>query len=436
MTVGDLRSLRHPAAPTTLAESGLSAETMADLVRKTLSGAIELSGTELSRRLGLAFSVIEPTLEYLKAQHDCEIIGGTLMGGASFRYRLTESGNARAQAAFARNQYCGLAPVPIAQYRAYMDDFAATVSDTVTRDEVRHAFADLVISDQMLDELGPAISARHSIFIYGPPGNGKSSIAQTIRRLLLGTMAIPHALDAGGHIIRFFDPALHERDLTEADDASGVRDDRRWVRCRRPMITVGGELTLGDLSLGYNPRSGVYRAPVQTLANGGILVIDDFGRQQCPPRDLLNWWMVPLESRVEYMTLQSGDKIEMPFRALVIFSTNIRPGELVDEAFLRRIQYKIFAENPTRERFITIFARTCEEREIPFERALVETLIDRFYVPRGIELRGCHPRDLVNQALALASYRGHPRQLTAELLDVACASYFIVDGSSADRICA
>jgi SpoVK/Ycf46/Vps4 family AAA+-type ATPase len=435
MTVEDLRHLRHPPAPTTLAESGLGAETMADMVRKALSGAIELSGTELSRRLGLAFSVIEPTLDYLKAQHDCEIIGGTLMGGASFRYRLTEAGNARAQAAFARNQYSGLAPVPIGQYRAYMDQFGRAVSDLVSRDEVRHAFSDLVISDQMLDELGPAISARHSIFIYGPPGNGKSIIAQTIRRLLLGSMAIPHALDSGGHIIRFYDPALHERDLSE-DDATGVRDDRRWIRCRRPMITVGGELTLGDLSLGYNPRSGVYRAPVQTLANGGILVIDDFGRQQCPPRDLLNWWMVPLESRVEYMTLQSGDKIEMPFQALVIFSTNIRPTELVDEAFLRRIQYKIFAENPTRDRFIAIFERACIERQIAFDRGLVEELIDRFYLPRRIELRGCHPRDLINQALALASYRGHARQLTPELLEVACASYFIADDANGERICA
>ncbi len=197
------------------------------------------------------------------------------------------------------------------------------------------------------------------------------------------------------------------------------------------MVSVGGELTLEALGLGFNSRSGVYRAPIQALANGGVLVIDDFGRQRCAPRDLLNWWMVPLESRVEYLTLQSGEKVEMPFLALVIFSTNLSPAELVDEAFLRRIQYKIYAQNPTAEGFIRIFERCCHERGIPFDRSLVESLLADFYRPRGIELRACQPRDLINQALTFASYHGQPRRLTAELLQAVCASYFI-DANQAD----
>src|SRR5439155_8862862 len=230
--------------------------------------------------------------------------------------------------------------------------------------------------------------------------------SRAIRKLLTGSMAVPHALEVGGNIIGFFDPTVHEPvEITGNAERDEISYDRRWIECRRPMVTVGGELTLDALSIVYNPRSGIYRAPVQTLANGGVLLIDEFGRQRCHPRDLLNWWMVPLESGFETMTLQSGEKIELPFFPLIIFSTNLRPSELVDEAFLRRIQYKIYAESPTADDFVRIFGIACEERNVPFERKLVEQMIEQVYGPRGIELRACHARDLVNQALSLASYR-------------------------------
>lgn len=415
----------HPIAPTTLEGTGLPELLLNDLVIKALDTAVGLSGAEIAKRLGVAFSVIESILEFLKQQRQIEIAGGSMLGGASYRYRLTAAGHAVVQTSLDRNQYAGIAPVPLAQYRRYMTEFSRLKAEPISPEEVRDAFKDLVISEQVLDELGPAINARHSIFIYGPPGNGKSQMAQRIRHLMTGTMAIPHALEVNGSIIRFYDPSVHEQvDLPESDPY-GNKYDHRWVRCRRPMIAVGGELTLESLALVFNPRSGTYRAPVQALANGGILLVDDFGRQQCPPRDLLNWWMIPLESRVEYMSLQTGEKIEMPFLALLIFSTNIRPSELVDEAFLRRIQYKIYAEGPTPEDFVEIFKRCCDERQIPFDRKLVDDLLQHFYRHRNIPLRGCHPRDLINQALALASYRGQPRQLTPELLESACASYFI-----------
>jgi predicted ATPase with chaperone activity len=268
------------------------------------------------------------------------------------------------------------------------------------------------------------------MFVYGPPGNGKTVISQAVRKLLGGTIAIPHAIEVEGSIIRMFDPVNHEPvapldDQREPSLDRGPQPDRRWIVCRRPMVMVGGELTLEALELNYNPTTGFYRAPVQTIANGGVLVIDDFGRQQCAPRDLLNRWIVPLESRVDFLTLQSGQKVELPFMVLVIFATNIKPADLVDEAFLRRIHYKVFAESPTVSEFTEIFENCCRERRIAFDRAIVEHLLQSYYRPRKIALRGCQPRDLIDQALSLAEYRGDPAQLTPELLEAACAAYFV-----------
>ncbi len=418
----------YPVAPRTLEATGLSAEVVTNLVLKTLYVAGDATGAELSRRLGLLFTAIEPILDTITRQHLCEVVGATAIGEASYRYRLSNTGRARAATSLERSYYSGAAPVTLEHYRRYMDDFACSVPGMVTREQVQEAFAHLVLDDGILEELGPAINSGHSIFIYGPPGNGKTVMAHAVQDLLKGVIAIPHAIEVGGDIIRLFDPAVHETAPTPVPDDHSELFDRRWVICRRPRVSVGGELTLDSLSLGYNPRSGVYRAPVQTLANGGILIIDDFGRQRCSPRDLLNWWMVPLESRVEYLALQSGEKIAMPFLAMVIFSTNLSPADLVDEAFLRRIRYKIFAQNPTTEGFIRIFEQCCHDQGIPFDQSIVERLLKAFYRPRQIDLRACHPRDLIKQALTLATYRGQPRVLTPELLDAVCASYFIDDG--------
>jgi predicted ATPase with chaperone activity len=272
------------------------------------------------------------------------------------------------------------------------------------------------------------------MFVYGPPGNGKTVISQAIRSLLEGNIAIPHALEVEGSIIRFFDPVMHEPLETEEAAPSldlGVQEDGRWIRCRRPMVMVGGELTLSALELSYNPAAGFYRAPVQAISNGGVLVIDDFGRQQVAPRDLLNRWIVPLESRVDFLTLQSGQKIELPFSVLVVFATNIKPADLVDEAFLRRIHYKVFAESPTVAEFMQIFENVCAERGLPYDRAVIDHLLQNYYKPRHIALRGCQPRDLIDQALSLAEYRGDPPRLTNDLIEAACAGYFVDDAENA-----
>jgi len=418
-----------PQAPKTLEEAGLSLDLLIQLTLKHLHFSGELKGSEVAARLGVNFPVVEPALEFLKVQRQVEIAGGAITGAASYRYRITDAGRTRVALFLQTNQYVGKAPVPFEQYRRYMRDFVATAPRSATRERVREALSHLVVSQPVLDQLGPAINSGHSMFVYGPPGNGKTVIAQAVRKLLTGDIAIPHAIEVEGAIIRFFDPVNHEP-IDEAGDERERLDmssrlDRRWVRCKRPMVMVGGELTLNALELSYNPTTGFYRAPIQAVANGGVLVIDDFGRQQCAPRDLLNRWIVPLESRVDFLTLQSGQKFEIPFGVLVVFATNIKPSELVDEAFLRRIRYKVYAEGPSVPEFMQIFENCCRERKLLFDRALVEGLLKEYFEPRKIAPRGCHPRDLIDQSLSLADYRGEPRRLTPELLDAACAGYFV-----------
>jgi predicted ATPase with chaperone activity len=424
-----------PLAPATYQEAGLTLDLLIQLSLKMLHFAGELTGAELAKRLGVNFSVVEPALDSLKTQRQVEIGGGTMMGRASYRYRITDAGRQRAVLFLESNHYVGVAPVPFDQYKRYMYGFMKTAPRSATRDRVRDAFSHLVISQTVLDQLGPAINAGHSMFVYGPPGNGKTVISQAIRKLLHGEIAIPHAIEVEGSIIRFFDPVNHEPIEGNAAESTsldlGERFDHRWVRCRRPMVMVGGELTLEALELSYSSSTGFYRAPVQAVANGGVLVIDDFGRQQVAPRDLLNRWIVPLESRVDFLTLQSGQKFELPFMVLVVFATNIKPADLVDEAFLRRIHYKVFAESPTVSEFMQIFENCCRERQLEFDRTLVQELLKSYYEPRKIPLRGCQPRDLIDQALSLAEYLAVPRRLSRELLEAACAGYFVDERESA-----
>ncbi len=424
--------LPHPEAPNTLEETGLSLDLVLQLVIKTLHFVGELSGADIANRLGVKFSVIDPALQLLKSQHHVEVAGGAMIGGPSYRYRITDAGRVRAQLFLETNHYVGAAPVPLEQYKRYMAEFKKRAPRTATRERVRQAFAHLVISERVMDQLGPAINAGHSMFVYGPPGNGKTVISQAIQKLLDGDLHVPHALEVEGAIIRLFDPVVHE-ELSEQGVPVGLdrgaHVDRRWVRCRRPMVMVGGELTLEALELSYNTTAGFYKAPVQAIANGGVLVIDDFGRQRVAPRDLLNRWIVPLESRVDFLTLNTGQKFELPFMTLVSFATNIRPQELVDEAFLRRIHYKVLCESPSYEDYMAIFRNYCHVKNVAFDRTLVQDLLDNYYKPREIPLRGCHPRDLIEQSLSLAEYLAQPPELTAELLRAACDSYFVDDST-------
>jgi predicted ATPase with chaperone activity len=426
----------HPATPQTLAEAGLSLDLLIQLTLKHLHFAGELTGTALTRRLGLRFSVIQPAVELLKSMQQVEIVGGSLLGGASFRYRITDEGRRRAYMFLEHNKYVGLAPVPLVQYQAYMRAFARLAPHVATRDRVRRAFRHLVVGDTLVDQIGPAVNGGKSLFLYGPPGNGKTVMAMAIRDLLDGEIAIPHAIEVEGHIIRLFDPVNHEPlppdQSGDSFDAAHGLDDR-WVRCRRPLVTVGGELTLEQMQLNPNP-SGFYRAPLQAIANGGVLVIDDFGRQLPSPTALLNRWIVPLESRVDYLSLETGQMFELPFSALLVLATNLRPSELIDEAFLRRIHAKVCVQGPTAHEYVDIFRNCCLERRLEFHPTLVEHLFETFYRRRQVALRACHPRDLIDHALALVRYLGEAPRLSTELLDHACAIYFVDDRPVAPQI--
>jgi predicted ATPase with chaperone activity len=416
-----------PAVPKTLEDTGLAAELVYQVLTRTMHATGAQTGTELGIRLGVTFAVIEPCIEQLKRDRHCEIAGGSI-APQSYVYRLTEAGHARAAEFSEQSQYVGSLPVPLEQYATYMDAFHQAATPQVTRQAVREAFKHLVLSDRVLDQLGPAIASRHSLFLYGPPGNGKTKIAQTIGELLPGEIAIPHAIAVERDIIRVFDPMNHE-EIGNSEHARSFSyespRDNRWVRCKRPVVTVGGELTLDSLELGYLTSNGFYRAPLHTLANGGVLVIDDFGRQRSSPSEILNRWIVPLESRIDHLVLQSGQKFEMPFETLIVFATNLNPLELLDESFLRRIRYKVYAESPTHEDFVRIFERCCDERGLKFDRAVVEKLIATELDARHVQLRGCQPRDLIEHALSLAAYIEQPNELSPELLSAACATYFL-----------
>jgi DNA-binding PadR family transcriptional regulator len=419
-------------APTTLEQSGIALDQIDMLMIKTLHGG-EATGLSVADRMRLPFQAIEPLLERARAERLVEVRGMIGSGTAAYRYALTDLGRERAQQYLTTSQYVGPAPVPLAVYVAYMRQLNET-RGFLDCERLKSAFSHLIVADDMLQQLGPAVNAGKAVFLYGPPGNGKTVLAEGMGRALGGDMYVPHAIDVDGHIITMFDPTCHAP-LEESTDRSSlvalVLDDRRWVRVRRPVVVVGGELTLDQLDLRFNSLSRFYEAPIQLKANGGVFLVDDFGRQRMRPEDLLNRWIVPLESRVDYLTLHTGKKIQVPFDVLTMFATNLDPASLADEAFLRRIPYKVAVGDPTVDQFTRIFEMNCRARRIRFHRVMVAYLYRRHYLPNRRPLRACHPRDLLDQITALCRYRGVEPSVTRELLDAACASYF-VDGSGGE----
>ncbi len=422
-------TVEAPRAPQSLEALGVPADRVAELLVKVLLGG-ERHGVDLADRLAVPFALIEPLVEHARHERLVEVRGVSGVGSAGYRYALTDLGRDRARQYLEVCRYVGPVPVPLDQYAAYVRQ-AAEARGPLGRRELAAGFAHLVVGAAMLDALGPAVNAGRSLFLYGPPGNGKTVIAEGIGRAIGGEQCVPHALDVDGQIVTLFDPVNHRRldgtAVARTVDALVLapREDRRWVRIGRPVVTVGGELTLDMLDLSFNPIAGFYEAPVQLKANGGVLVVDDFGRQRVPPRDLLNRWIVPLESRVDYLTLHTGRKFEVPFDVFVIFATNLRPESLADEAFLRRIPYKVLAKDPTLEEYTRIFEMNCRRRGLGFDPVIVEYLMQRHYRPRGLALRACHPRDLVEHMVDICRYQGRPPVVTRELVEAACATYFL-----------
>jgi len=392
----------------------------------------ESSGTQLAESLRLPYSVLEALVQHARVEKLIEVRGAGGVGTAGFRYALTDLGRDRANQFLGICRYVGAAPVPLAQYNAHVRA-AMAARPWIDRDRLSRGFEHLVVNQGMYDQLGPAVNSGKSLFLYGAPGNGKTVVAEGIGRALGGDMHVPFAIDVDGQIITMFDPVSHVSTSTAGGAQSVVATsahDRRWEQIRRPVVVVGGELTLDMLDLTFNPIAGFYEAPIQMKANGGVFVVDDFGRQRIPPRDLLNRWIVPLESRVDFLTLHTGRKFEVPFNVFIIFATNLEPESLADEAFLRRIPYKIRAQNPTTGEYARIFELNCRKRGLPYDPVLVEHLLRTYYEPRKLELRACHPRDLVDQVVDMCRYQQRETVITRELLDAACASYFLEEEGS------
>ncbi len=409
----------RPIIPDRVEDLGISRSLVSDLILRYLwlHGSANL--TALHDSLKLSFPLLETLFHQFRQQQLLEVKG---MVGNDYAFCLTSAGRTQATARNEVCQYAGPAPVSIQEYHKVVK--AQVPEVRLSRESLRQAFSDLVLPDGLLDQLGPSLIGHQSLFLYGGTGNGKTSIAERILRIYRDTVLVPYAVEVNGHIITVFDPVVHRTASSDDDELL----DPRWVRCQRPCITVGGELSAAMLELRLDESTHVFISPCQMKANNGILIIDDFGRQVLTPRELLNRWIVPLDRRVDYLTLASGMKFQVPFELMVVFSTNLDPKDLADEAFLRRIQTKVLVENVSADVFDQIFMRVMQNFQVPCEPGCAEYLRERCAAAGARYLRACYPVDVYKLVKAITEYEGRPVRMSRANIDRAVGLYFARTG--------
>ena len=419
-----------PPAPRSVAEVGLPPIMLRDLMLKTLFRQSVEHLSDIARLLCLPVPIVQEILDTARMQSLLEVTG-TLHAnsGGEMGYRLTDSGKARAIDALAQSEYYGAAPVPMDQYAQQVK--RQSIRDIqITRRQLTEAMGDLILPHALLDHLGPAVSSGRSILMYGPPGNGKSSISNGIRRAMGERIFVPRAVEHAGQIIAVYDPIVHSKAQAIVDDPNCLRrtanrHDSRFVWCERPTVITGGELTLSMLDLAYNPVARTYQAPLQMKASGGVFIVDDLGRQEESPQALINRWIVPLEEGHDILALQTGEKFVVPFDTLVIFSTNFHPNEIFDRAALRRIFFKIKIDGPDRDGFLRIFAMVARKRGVPLDEAAVLHLMREKFPTIDNVYANYMPTFLIDQMLAICAFEGIAPQMSPALIDRAWENLFV-----------
>jgi predicted ATPase with chaperone activity len=420
-----------PAETASLADTGLSDSLLDSLICKYLSVAGTASGRGIADHLGLPMGVVEPLLHKLRNRQFALHTGSAPLN--DYHYALTDQGRQRAQSYLEACAYVGAAPVPLTDYVVSVE--AQTIrGESPKRAQLEEAFGDVSVEPELFDELGPAVNSGAGMFLYGSPGNGKTTLAERITRCFGQHIWIPRTLIEDGQLIKLYDPAYHQAVEESAGTFLKQNDfDRRWIKIRRPTVVAGGELTLDALEIRHDARSNVSEAPLQLKSNCGSLLIDDFGRQRMEPGELLNRWIVPLEKRYDFQTLASGKKIQVPFEQLILFSTNLEPEELVDEAFLRRIPYKVHIADPSESEFHRLFEFCAPKLGFRYRREPIDYLVQTHYRPFQRGLRRCHPRDLLGQIRNYCIYNELPLEMLPEHFDRAVKGYFTAVGAPAGK---